>query len=155
MNNLNSDQKKEAKDISKLLGVSPAAGAALAATRSTGGSLPRSATAGLGGEIAPANIASNSGSRRASRSSRGTRRFQNAGEAKSNSRGLTPIGRRKNSRRGSSSNIDIEKYASKATEAAEIRGDKGTSIFEVISHRYRSSAWREFPAAFRAQNSQP
>ncbi|MAZ47700.1 MAG: hypothetical protein CME65_04010 [Halobacteriovoraceae bacterium] len=155
LNNLNPDQKKEAKNISKLLGVTPAAGPALAATRSTGGSLPKSATAGLGGEIAPAALARNGSSRRASRASRGKRRFQSAGEAKSNNRGMTPIGRRKNSRRGSSNNIDIEKYASKATEAAEIRGDKGTSIFEVISHRYRSSAWREFPAAFRAQNSQP
>jgi len=148
--NLNSDQKKLAKDFAKL-GI-PMSVAALMAKQSSGsaGSLP-SGLAGLGGD--DSDLAQKMGLSAYKAPLKNA--FKKGGsEGKKSSTAMNPFGSFKKS---STNNGGIEidgKYASKATLAAEIHNNTDVSIFRVISNRYQRTGWKQFPEAFVEEQQQ-
>ncbi len=40
--------------------------------------------------------------------------------------------------------ITIQHFQDEATKQAEITNDTSRPIFEIITHRYRASAWKKF-----------
>jgi hypothetical protein len=62
---------------------------------------------------------------------------------KTNTRGSNPFAR-KTSKSSNGSGVEINGYIEKAQREAEIVKDTSKPIFDIISYRYKKSAWREF-----------
>ena len=148
---LNNDQKKIANELFKN-GIPKAAAAYLA--KGFGGSdsakLPSSALAGLGGSPSGKYI------RKASLSKNKKGNFKSGGTIRGKStRGkgaFSRFGKKKGSKNTQA--IHIEDFAKKAEREAEIVTDTSKGIFDIISYRYKVSAWREFKDVIKATPNQ-
>lgn len=147
LSKITASQKKQARDFAKL-GIPAAAAARLASLKGSASSLPKSMSLGA---TAGEDLASAEGNNKAfqGRNNTRSRQFKSGGEIKSAKKSSSPFAAFKRKSRSNRGNpIDIEKYAEQATQAAEIRSEPSTNIFDVISYRYKMSAWRNFPKAF-------
>ncbi len=71
------------------------------------------------------------------------------GQSKSNNKFKNLFKKRSQNRRTNS--IHIEDFATKAQREAEIVKDTSKGIFDIISYRYQSRAWREFSEQIKAE----
>lgn len=137
--NLNPKQKDIAASLFNN-GISKAAAAYLSRVKSKGASLPRSATAGFGS----GNYTGSKG--KINQIAAISPRFQKGKSIRSGSRKRSnpfgKFGKKRNSKNTNS--IQIEDFAKKAEREAEINIDTSKGIFDIISYRYKMSAWREF-----------
>ncbi|MFT6633220.1 MAG: hypothetical protein ACJAS4_003190 [Bacteriovoracaceae bacterium] len=139
--NLNNDQKKIANELFKN-GIPKAAAAYLAKGFGGSGSatLPSSALSGLGSSPSGKSIRRTN----LSKNKKGT--FKSGGTIRGKStRGRSAFGKF-GKKKGSKNTqaIHIEDFAKKAEREAEIVTDTSKGIFDIISYRYKVSAWREF-----------
>lgn len=145
LTNINGTQKKTASDLAKF-GIPKPAAMAIARTRGgSGGKTPKSMQlASLGSPGALGAPRSN----KTEIVKQDDRVFSTTGgEKKRSGKSSDPFAKFRKKNRKRTSSIDIEKFASKATKEAEIRMESGRNIFDIISYRYKMSAWREFPDA--------
>ena len=141
--NLTDDQKKLAA-IASNLGV------------------PKSVAAGLSklsDSTLPASVSSIdptvSGSKKSSISYANKPGYKKGRSAKSkssssSSKRFNPFARSKKSNT-SSTGIEVDDYIAKAQREAEITKDTSKPIFDIISYRYKKSAWREFKSSFEEE----
>lgn len=137
---LTNKQKKLAKDLYNA-GV-PKSFASVMAKSSKGGSAPSIATSGLsGGSIG----LKGKGMRNAFQAAKKVK-YGKSGRLKKRrgKRGNSRFGKfRKKGRKGVSG-VEIMDFATRAQREAEISKDKSRPIFDIITYRYKASAWREF-----------
>ena len=139
---LNGKKQKLAKDFHKM-GI-PKAYAARMAAAAKGGSAPALATSGLGSS----NMGvSGKGVKEAFKISTTAPKFKSgktARKKRSNRSGSAfgRFGRKK--RTGGAKGAEILTFAQRAAREAEITKDKSKPIFDIITYRYKASAWREF-----------
>lgn len=138
---LNKDQKKLASAFLKS-GMPKAAAAYLGKGfgGSSSGSLPPGATSGLGG--GGLNKYKSNGALAAINKAKFKKGNSVRGKSKRGSRGFNRFGKKKS--RKNTKAIHIEDFAKKAEREAEIVNDTSRGIFDIISYRYKMSAWREF-----------
>ncbi|MBC76218.1 MAG: hypothetical protein CME64_09400 [Halobacteriovoraceae bacterium] len=76
----------------------------------------------------------------------GSNKMKSGSSIRSNrkSKSSNPFGMKRRSSRNDSSGIEIAEYSQKATREAEITKDKSKPIFDIITHRYKMRAWKEF-----------
>jgi hypothetical protein len=137
---LNDKQKKIANELFKN-GIPKAAAAYLAKgfKGSDGAKLPSGAVAGIsGGPSKYRNTKSGSKNKKASFKSGGTIR----GKSTRGKKGFGRFGKKRGNKNTKA--IHIEDFAEKAARKAEIVTDTSRGIFDIISYRYKVSAWREF-----------
>lgn len=137
MRGLNAKETGLAKEMNKM-GL-PARMAAFAAQQA--GSAPASASSPA---IAAINSGYDSGSYNGS-TRRGTS-YNYAGSTGSARRagpGFAPF-KSPLDKNGKPASVQVETYSEEALAAADINKDTTKGIFDIISHRYRSSAWRRF-----------
>ena len=142
---ITADDKKKAKEFAKL-GIPPAA--AIALGRSRGGA-KAAASLGLGslkGGGTGNQIASTGKTEDIVKAQKA--RFKQGSDIRGKSKKNDPFAKFRKKRGKKTSSVDIESFASKATGEAEIRQDNGKNIFDIISYRYKMSAWREFSDSF-------
>jgi hypothetical protein len=147
---LNSKQTKLAKDLHKA-GI-PANFARVMAKGARGGSAaPSIATSGLsGGSIGLKGKGMNKAFSAAKQkvSYKGGGKLS-SGKSRSSSSGLSRFGRRRGKK--GVTGVQIEDFATRAAREAEITKDKSRPIFDIITYRYKASAWREFRDQINAQ----
>lgn len=148
--NLNNKQKKIANDLFKN-GIPKAAAAYMAKGLggSSKGSIPSGALAGLNGS--PLKARTNG--KNSIVINNGGNKFKSGGTLrgkKSRSNAFGKFGK-KRSRSNKGSAIEIEGFAKKAEREAEIVKDTSKGIFDIISYRYKMSAWREFKDSFKPE----
>lgn len=141
---LSNKQKKVAQSLFKN-GI-PKTTAALIAKGGDKGKLPASATSGLrrGGF---GNIKLNKNA--IASIQRNTQKGRTLRSAKRNNGGFNRFIKKKRGRNGNA--IHIQDFGSKAQREAEIVKDSSKGIFEIISYRYKVSAWREFQDSMNAK----
>ena len=141
--NLTDDQKKLALVASKL-GVPKSVAAGLA--KLPGSSLPANVSS-----IDPTLSKSKKGSISYANKP-GYKKGRSAGSKKSSSSSsrFNPFARSKKSNT-SSTGIEVDDYIAKAQREAEITKDTSKPIFDIISYRYKKSAWREFKSSFEEE----
>ena len=148
---LSAKQKKIAKEVAAL-GVPKIAAVSFAAS-SGKGSLPSSLSSGAMGS---ASGAANSSLRKAMSAVKKTK-FASGSSLKGNSRRKSskrsnPFGRfgRKKGNRGAKG-VEILSFAQRAQREAEISKDTSRPIFDIITYRYKATAWREFEGTIRKE----
>lgn len=130
------------------LGLPKAASVYLAKTKSGNGALPASLSSMSAGSISPLSKTNNALS---SKTNKATKKFSSGGGTQSSStyKKSSPFSKYKKTK--SNSGVDIQDFAQRAQREAEIIQDKSKGIFEVISYRYKASAWKRFPQEFSEQ----
>lgn len=146
---LSKDQQDLAKDFNAL-GIPRNAAIAMASRSSGGSSLPGSFTAGIGG-----NAIKGLGEGETEKKPEAINvKFGEGGKvaSKSSDQGFkSPFDRfKKKGAQNGAGSVAIEDFAEKARREAEIISDKNKMIFDIISYRYKVSAWREFEPDFTA-----
>lgn len=138
MRGLNAKENGLAKEMNKM-GL-PARMAAFAAQQA--GSAPASASApaiaGIKSDYGSDDSYSGSTNRGTSYNYAGS-----TGSARRSGPGITPF-KSPLDKSGKPSAVQVETYSEEALAAADINKDTSKGIFDIISHRYRSSAWRRF-----------
>jgi hypothetical protein len=139
---LNNAQKDEARFLIEQ-GLSPLAAAVVASLPQTeaGNQYANSLRSGLNSKSSGSNYASNNRPVESSvgfnNSNGSKKRSYDDDESPSYNVGKSNSG-------GGSSSSDILNFAQKAEKEAQIRKNSQTPIFDIISYRYRSSAWKTF-----------
>lgn len=154
--NLSDSEKKLANTYSKL-GI-PKPAAALLAKKAAGINPSSSSLSALGGAMG-SGISSNQGKNAIagySGPAKKTKSFSNGGNANGVKKSRTnksynPFGRRNKTTK--TSGVHIEDFATKAQREAEIVPDKSRPIFDIISHRYKMSAWKEFQDTIKSETA--
>ena len=140
---LNNKQKKLAKDFAKA-GIPRSFAAVMSKAARSGGSAPSIATSGLSGGSGIGlrgkgmNKAISAARKITYKKGRKNRNF---GKKKSSRSRFGRFGRRG---KKNVTGIQIENFATRAQREAEITKDKSRPIFDIITYRYKASAWREF-----------
>ncbi len=136
---LNSKQKNIAKGLFKS-GLPKAASLVLAkGFKGAGAKLPSSATAGLsGGRLG------RFGKNKKAVAAISSRIRKGRSNTKARNKRGNPFSRFGKKRAKNSAGVHIEDWAKKAEREAEIVNDTSKGIFDIISYRYRISAWRQF-----------
>lgn len=151
LNNLNNKQRKEARDLAKL-GLTPTAARSIAKLPSSRGSSslpPSMQLAALGGNKA---LAKNKIKNKITKNKDSG--FKTVGKMKRKSKQKDPLAALRKKRRKKTSMVDIERFAEKATSQAGIRFDSSKNLFDIISYRYKASAWKQFPQALSDKENQ-
>ncbi len=141
--NLSDKARKNMEAVAKATGLPKVAAAYLAASNPPGLSAMR--------DKLNANASNQRRYTLGSRSKKNGVSYQSAGRAGSNRRrskddsgpdysSLLKKGKGENAE----SSVDIEKYAERAEQAAQIEKNPTKVIFDIISYRYRKSAWNRF-----------
>lgn len=141
--NLNNKQKKLAKSFAKA-GIPGSFAAVMAKSANGSSTAPSIATSGLG----RSGIGlSGKGMKTAMQKARKIKYGKAGGSRRKKRRGSTSGSRfgrfRKKGRKGVSG-VQIMNFAAKAQREAEISKDTSKPIFDIITYRYKASAWREF-----------
>lgn len=138
---LNPNQKNLAKQIADM-GI-PAHVAAYMASKSSGTAAPASIK---GGSLDNGNDRMRKIIRDAESNLEFKRSRMGYGGKRGKKRGLSnPFGKKVTKRGGGDGIEDLDKYfAEKATKAAQINKDPGKNIFDIVTYRYKMSAWKRF-----------
>jgi hypothetical protein len=143
------DQKKTAANFHKL-GIPKAASVFLAKTKTSGGKLPASLAT-----MSPTGSSKALTYSNYKKSTKGKlKRFTSGGGKSGNkSKRSNPFSKFKRKSGNKTTGIDIENFARKAQREAEIVQDHSKGIFDIISYRYKMSAWKKFPESLKSNES--
>ena len=149
---LSDKEKKVALELTKQ-GIPKAAAAFIAKSKPNGNvKLPASLTAALDNSNISKKSALNSNSR--IRNDKKFSRGKNIGSSKNRTRKANPYSRYKKKNTNNTSGVNIQDFAQEAQRKAEIVQDNSKGIFDIISYRYKSTAWKKFPNSFKIQQSE-
>lgn len=142
--NLNSKQKKIAKGFANA-GI-PKSFAAMMGGNSSGGSAPSIATSGLSGGsgIGLKGKGMNNALSAARKIKYGKGGGASGRKSSRNSRNGSRLGRFGKRGKKGVTGVQIMDFATRAQREAEINKDSSKPIFDIITYRYKASAWREF-----------
>ncbi|MBY0515685.1 MAG: hypothetical protein K2P81_02170 [Bacteriovoracaceae bacterium] len=132
---LSDKDKNIAKELAKI-GM-PGAMAAFAASQSGAGAPVSASAPSLVGSTESESDDYNSGNKRTSYSNGGS--FNSSSRGRGSNNFNNPFG--KNEKKD---NVQVDMFAEQALAAAEISKDTSVGIFDLISNRYRRSAWSRF-----------
>jgi hypothetical protein len=149
MPSLTDSQKKMALDFHKL-GIPKAASAFLAKTKTSGGNLPKNLAS-----MSPSGSGKSLSFSNNKKGLKGKKKSFTSGGAKTSKKSKrgNPFGKYKRGSGKKTTGIDIEDFAQRAQREAEIVQDHSKGIFEIISYRYKMSAWKKFSENFKIDQS--